>query len=131
MPEKPSPWIVMPRSTHPAARGQRIESTAAHDLANFLAGITIGLERLRGCQRTNQLNEVVECMLRAAERGAAATQILLRAANNRCKGAEPGDARKTWLPQRHRWGSGSGDGGARRSQVGEPTEIRVAGSDDP
>jgi hypothetical protein len=52
--------------------------TLAHDLGNHTAGIAYGLERLRGCQRTVKLEQLVELILREAEQGIAVTRALLQ-----------------------------------------------------
>jgi hypothetical protein len=59
--------------------------TLVHDLGNYMVGIAFGLERLRGCQPTEQLETVVERMLRATEQGIALTRTLLQKAKDRSK----------------------------------------------
>lgn len=51
----------------------------AHDLGNLLIGITFCLKRLRGCQRTEELEEIVEQALQATDHGVEAGRALLQA----------------------------------------------------
>jgi hypothetical protein len=63
------------------AEGEQVR-TLAHDLGNHMAGIAYGLERLRGCQRTVKLEQLVELILREAEQGIAVTRALLKSDAN-------------------------------------------------
>jgi len=62
-----------------AQRVGRFARDQAHDFGNLLIGITFCLKRLRGCQRTEELEEFVEQALQAADHGVEAGRALLQA----------------------------------------------------
>lgn len=51
----------------------------AHDLGNLLIAISFCLKHLRGCQRTDELEKMVERALHDAEQGVEATRSLVHA----------------------------------------------------
>jgi hypothetical protein len=57
----------------------RIASGEAHDLGNWLIGIVFCLKRLRGCQRSEELEEIIEQALHAADQGLDTMRALLQA----------------------------------------------------
>jgi signal transduction histidine kinase len=72
----------------------RFAGDQIHDLGNLLIGIAFCLKRLRGSQRTEELEELVEQAANAADQGVEAVRALLRATHLLLKMAshEPGRA---------------------------------------
>jgi hypothetical protein len=69
---------AQPRFQSMASVG-RFAGDQVHDLGNLLIGIAFCLKQLRGSQRTEELEEVVEQAAKAADQGVEAVRGLLQA----------------------------------------------------
>jgi metal-sulfur cluster biosynthetic enzyme len=74
--------VPQPHSLH-SPQQRKIRELAlsrnAHDLGNLLIAISFCLKHLRGCQRTSELEDMVERALHDAEQGIEATRSLVQA----------------------------------------------------
>ena len=57
----------------------RIADAEAHELGNLLIGVTLSLQRLRGCQRSGKQDEILEQALQAVDQSVDAARALLEA----------------------------------------------------
>ena len=89
MPGKPLLGVVAQQNAPPPiARGRRAVAamgeeghTLLHDLGNSLVAVSFGLERLRGSQRSEELETVLERTLGEAEQSIAVVRNLLQYCN--------------------------------------------------